>query len=630
MANKKGPQWIRFLRQYGPIARNDNMYDEHIRRSAARVKLSPLLFEHPVEEELISLFSRSAASPTSVVLTGTAGDGKTHLCRRVWNKLGGADTDWDTDQVYFYINTYIGGRERTVHIIRDLTGLPESGETGSFASKTELLKFFSHTIFEEDSNNVFLIAANDGQLVDTWVSLHCLKEKDIDKAGRLFEEMLFNDLRYKEGSKLTLFNLSRIPSAVLFDCSLEAFLNHEGWKYCYEEADEETELFGDRCPIRQNYELLKEGQVRERLRALLELCDYNEVHLSIRRILLLLSNAVLGFAGSEAAGKKVGDRLLKAVDVSRVIASKQVAKASIYNNIFGGNLTAYRRNSLDIFDYLNRFRIGHETSNRFDNMLIYGHADEQLKPFFDQFLGADEFYGADEMYLAAQQQYIDGADENPDATKQFLDLLVCQRRALFFKIPDAMKNDFSPWDLTVFSFAGEYLDRVISRLRQSKRVEKGVLARLAKGLNRVFVGMLVSSDRELLLATGLSGSAAKVSCILEDRISVSRRITEQVEILLDDYPVPILRVSFTDRVNVDLRLSLTRFEFLSRVAEGILPGSFSKECHEDILAFKSRLLTAAAQRRCESNGDDDDQMTFRLLELDELGNPLEEIVELDT
>ncbi len=628
MANK-GPQWIRFLRQYGPIARNDNMYDEHIRRSAAKVKLNPIQFEHPIAEKLIPLFSKSATSLTSVVLTGTAGDGKTHLCRQVWNQLGGSDSDWDTNQVYFEINTYIGSQETTVHIIRDLTGLPENGETGRFESKTDILKFFSRTIFKEDSSNVFLIAANDGQLVDTWTRLDRLQEEYVSKTSKLFEDLLFNNMSCKEGSRLTLFNLSQIPSAKLFELALQAFIDHEGWQHCYDEAGKESELFGDLCPIRKNFELLREGQVRERLQALLELCDYNEVHLSIRRILLLLSNAVLGFAGSEVVGKKVNDRLLRAIDVPRVIASKQVSKASIYSNIFGGNLTAYRRNSLDIFDYLNRFRIGHETSNRFDNMLIYGHADKQLQPYFNQFLGDDKFYGADEMYRAAQQQYIDGADEDSDVTEQFLDLLVSQRRALFFKIPDAMKNDFSPWELTVFSFAGEYLGRVIGRLKQGKRVEKAVLSRLAKGLNRVFVGMLVSYDSELLLATGMSGTAAKVSRILEDRVSVSRRMTEQVEIIEKLPAAPILRVSFTDRHKVDLRLSLTRFEFLSRVAEGILPGSFSKECHEDILAFKSRLLTAADQRRRGSNVDEDDYMTFRLIELDEWGNPHEDTVELD-
>jgi hypothetical protein len=36
-----------------------------------------------------------------------------------------------------------------------------------------------------------------------------------------------------------------------------------------------------------------------------------------------------------------------------------------------------------------------------------------------------------------------------------------------------------------------------------------------------------------------------------------------------------------------------RFEFLCRVAEGALPGSFSNECLEDMLAFKAKLLRKA-------------------------------------
>ena len=48
-----------------------------------------------------------------------------------------------------------------------------------------------------------------------------------------------------------------------------------------------------------------------------------------------------------------------------------------------------------------------------------------------------------------------------------------------------------------------------------------------------------------------------------------------------------------------VRLDLTpvRFEFLCRVSEGALPGSFSNECLEDLLAFKARLLRAAETAR---------------------------------
>ena len=38
------------------------------------------------------------------------------------------------------------------------------------------------------------------------------------------------------------------------------------------------------------------------------------------------------------------------------------------------------------------------------------------------------------------------------------------------------------------------------------------------------------------------------------------------------------------------RLQITHFEYLTRVAIGILPASFSRQCFEDFLDFKLRLI----------------------------------------
>ena len=137
----------------------------------------------------------------------------------------------------------------------------------AFTQRPIYSKFFSYSIFTDDPGSVFLIAANDGQLIDTWARLNQTKA-EVDDTGRLLEDLLFNDLRRREGKRLVLFNLSRIPSAVLFDRAVDAFLNHEGWKCCYDEADSETDLFGELCPIRRNLELLSQDQLRSRLRAL--------------------------------------------------------------------------------------------------------------------------------------------------------------------------------------------------------------------------------------------------------------------------------------------------------------------------------------------------------------------------
>jgi hypothetical protein len=77
-------------------------------------------------------------------------------------------------------------------------------------------------------------------------------------------------------------------------------------------------------------------------------------------------------------------------------------------------------------------------------------------------------------------------------------------------------------------------------------------------------------------------------------------------------------------------LNLVRFEFLSRVAtEGALPASFSKECYEDVLAFKSRLL-AAHQKRTKLDGieDDPDHLGLTLISISKQGVPEDRFVEV--
>lgn len=62
-----------------------------------------------------------------------------------------------------------------------------------------------------------------------------------------------------------------------------------------------------------------------------------------------------------------------------------------------------------------------------------------------------------------------------------------------------------------------------------------------------------------------------------------------------------------------------------RVSAGALPGNFSRECYEDILAFKSSLLSAAQPHGYDSGTT---ELSFRLLSLDPMGNPIDDNVEV--
>src|SRR5581483_6945218 len=226
----------------------------------------------------------------------------------------------------------------------------------------------------------------------------------------------------------------------------------------------------------------------------------------------------------------------------------------------------------------------------------------------------------------AQLQYLEGAEDEWHH-KPFLKLLAHKRQGLFFTIPEDQEEELNLWEMTVFKYAGEYLSRLMPTLRAGRPVEQPILARLVRGLNRIFAGMLVSSDRELLLATSLSFSNAKISRLLEDRLSVRPRRDEKIDIILDG-GMPKLRVCLTDKIWRCLDLHLVRYEFLSRVAEGALPSSFSRECYEDILAFKSQLLAAVAEREQSHAANADDLLTVRLFNLDDTGNPMEEVIEV--
>ena len=316
-------------------------------------------------------------------------------------------------------------------------------------------------------------------------------------------------------------------------------------------------------------------------------------------------------------------------DVERVLNNGTLARASLYSNIFGGNLSATRQESIPVFRYLNLLRIGYETTSRIDNILIFGDTDERLRLYFQKLVDDDAFYGADKSYGEVRDAYIEGPEEDEEKSVEFLEALVAQRRALFFNIPTEWEDELKLWDLTVFKHAGTYRTKVFLALKEGKKVERRIVRRLVKGLNRISVGMLIDRDQDVYLATGLVFSNARVSRILEEQISVAPRLGQKVEIILrKSDEMPMIQVVLSPTIDRSFALTLTRFEFLNRVADGALPNSFSKECYEDVMTFKSQVLAALAERRVRDEEEQDVELTLRLLGVDEHGNPTEETVEL--
>lgn len=630
--NKQADAWLRFLRQYGPVPQNNNMYDEQIERWARRKNVRPILFDHPFADALLGHFDGSRELPGAVILTGTAGDGKTFLLKKVWERLGGSLNEWAESRSYFRLDATVGGEARRFHLVRDLTGWSDEVDGAAGFDKRALLRRTSEAaVGRGEIGDVFLLAANDGQLLEECRALE--ETEDGTNLYALFERLLLDPLAGAAPERLVFFNLARGRSTELLDRALDALLGHEGWESCRASDVSEDEAFGVRCPIRRNLELLGNEIVRKRLRALVELCDANDLHLSIREILLVLVNALLGHPAAK-------DQVLTPADVPLVVAQGAVGRASLYNNVFGGNLSEHRRETYPVFGSLDRFRVGYETSNQLDGLLVFGPSDPNLSGLYDHLMRSDPIFGEDPEFAAAQREYIEGAEETEARGARFLELLVEKRRLLFFSLPEPGVSDprlveqveeqgLRLWDLTVFKFAGDYLDRVVRTLEESGRVEHRILSRIVRGLNRIFVGMFISADRELILAVSPTSSAARVSRLVAERVSVAPSRGQQVRIVRGpNGGAPVLEIAFNRDLSRAFDLTLVRFEFLSRVADGMLPSSFSKECYEDVLAFKSRLLAALELDDDYRARADAPVLALRVLSLGEDGEPREDLVEV--
>jgi hypothetical protein len=571
------------------------MYDESIQRSIRRKGVVPLRLETGHLQTLVENFR--SATPSSVVLTGTAGDGKTYLCREVWEALGGAALAWEAEAK---IRRLLLPSGISLVVIKDLSEFR--------AEDYDALASMAVSVLSAQPREVFLIAANDGQLVEAWT--RAPSSPDVELVRTYIEELLVSGGIQRDGVRLLIYNLSRSDTAALFAKTIDEITSHPGWQGCTGCPGQLPEPTV-RCPIWENYERLREPLLIHRLAQLLELCDRNGFHLPMRQMLLLASNALLGHPEAK-------DNLLKCRDVPEVVRSNRAALGSIYSNLLGGNLSASRRASTDVTEVLGRFGIGEETSNRVDNLLVFGGDEPNLQPTFDRLVRVDGRYGGHPEFLRLQAEYLEGTDDA--ASRSFLAALPSQRRRLFFTIPRADEEALRLWDLTVFQFAGEYLEQIVRPLERREKAPRTILSRLIQGMNRIFTGLLSTTHHELVLASSGSFSQSRVSRIEEYAISVDPRKGERIALEYKDGHVH-LAVYLEQARRTVLALNVLRYEFLSRVAEGALPSSFSRECYEDILSFKSRLLREWMDMR-RAYGEEvatPDEMQLRLLELDARG-----------
>jgi hypothetical protein len=584
--------WVRFLRSYGPTPNNLTMFDEYVSGAISRANVQPISLATPMLDAMVEHVH--SKSPGSILIVGTAGDGKTYHCRALWTRIGGDPEVWAGKE---NVKEHRLSDGRLAVFIKDLSEF--NGEESDFP-----LQRLEKSVLGEDDSEIVVLAANHGQLLDR---LRDLGERQ-DRIHPLRKPLQERFLQAGPSpNRLAVFDLSRTTGRKTVDEVAKAVAGHPEWANC-----ERCSLKADGriCPIDENRRrLLGEsdgGQLARRLGDLVEIARLNGLHLPVRDLLALCSNMVLGYA--DAKGAK--ENLMTCADVPKIQEGGHISNASVYANAFGANLPKRRASSRPVFKAMASFGVGQETTNAADGLLVYGKDDSRLQSDFDRLVAVDPIYGATAEFRAAQNAYLEG-DEGArleGGSSEFMDMLEAQRRRLYFALPEA-EPEYPRWSMTAFRFAGDYLD-IIESLKAKKPVSEATRGRIAKGLNRVMTGLLLENSDRIFIASSGGFTQSRVS-VLCDHDTPSRRLGGVgMAIKLDgETGRPLLDISLSPGLDNSVAFDLTpiRHEFLSRVAGGALPASFSNECLEDLLAFKAKLLRKAEiVRKAGFAGDDDD------------------------
>lgn len=584
--------WVRFLRSYGPTPQNLTMFDEYVSSALRRANVQPISLSTPLLEDMFKHIESKA--PGSMLIAGTAGDGKTYHCRALWTRLGGDPKNWAAKGNVKELRLADG---RLAVFIKDLSEF--NGQESDFP-----LQRLEKSVLGGDNSEIVILAANHGQVLDR------LRDLGQRQGGRHPLRTPLQEYFLQAGpapDRLAVFDLSRTTTRKTFEEVAKAVASHPQWDNCSRcslNADEKV------CPINENRRrLLGEadgGQLASRLGDLVEIARLNGLHLPVRDLLALCSNMVLGYSDA----KDAKENLMTCADVAKIQEAGNVSKASIYANAFGANLPKRRAAERPVFKAMAGFGVGEETTNGADGLLVYGKDDSILQPDFARLVASDPVYGATLNYLAAQDDYLEGHEgaRLDGGAAEFMAMLEDQRRRLYFTIPKD-EPGYSRWAMTVFRYAGDYLELIDTLVKKTSQVNEAVRGRIARGLNRVLTGLLLENTDRIFIASSGGFTQSRVSVLCDYDISSRRQAGMGMAIKLNTmtgraFLEFLLAPGAANGVIFDL--TPIRYEFLARIAEGALPASFSNECLEDLMALKAKLLRKAETVRRDAIADDDE------------------------
>ena len=137
--------------------------------------MEPIKFDHPALARIAQHFAPGEGRLSNLILTGTAGDGKTRMLYDFWRELNGPEEILANRPKHAALTIPMGGASRQFHFIFDLSKcLPDKGQVWN-PEELALLEAWVASLLS-NSPVIFVVAANDGKLLQALRSLKAVRE----------------------------------------------------------------------------------------------------------------------------------------------------------------------------------------------------------------------------------------------------------------------------------------------------------------------------------------------------------------------------------------------------------------------------------------------------------------------
>ena len=500
--------FVSYLGSYG--LGSNLQFDEHVAKIADKYGIQSLEFELPRQQSYREAIARVIAHhhSTLILLSGRAGDGKTHFLRTLFTSadyIGGTTHLWNQSPNCFEFQKETEHGPITFTLVKDFTSSDSEADQRKLRSTIARILEQNQASAQDlpeatpsqletlphDPCHIVIIAGNNGKILERFQSFYGegSDTKEVTKFIQALERYMLEHDRsaIDQLQGVQCHDMSACLGAAEIAAIYTEVLGDLRWHQC-QECD-----YHNLCPIARNRAVLQAPLVLTRLLQCHELLIDNGMHFTMRNVLLLIVNALFGRTNDdkylnchvvqrnynavnkqlEALPPTLTDAAARQAAIDHIVMESPLGSKP-FDNLLGLNLKEAasgkrgRKKSEDpqqvsflsddtmpIFHELGTLSLGQFSTKLSDEFLVLGANTEVFSEPIAQFHQKlyqehdhyDLFASLQRSYQQVQEQdFSEYSSEQAEGAPALMqELLMSLRRLMFFVLPDPVSDQlFAP------------------------------------------------------------------------------------------------------------------------------------------------------------------------------------------